>query len=112
MIRLSAERAQHIIDRTKDKKSSEVDNTVTKALGVLQENGIYACFLYLLAKEKENDSVVVDEILNLLAGLGLGRDEHSRFHLTAPAARQLKRKALCGMRRAITRSVVVVCESA
>ncbi|WP_299645329.1 hypothetical protein, partial [uncultured Chloroflexus sp.] len=46
------------------------DNTVTKALGVLQENGVYACFLYLLAKEKENGSVVVDEMLNLLAGLG------------------------------------------
>lgn len=70
--RLAAECAQRIIDHTKDKKSSEVDNTVTKALGVLQENGVYACFLYLLAKEKENGSIVIDEMLNLLAGLNFG----------------------------------------
>lgn len=52
-----------------------IDNTVTKALGVLQENGVYACFLYLLAKEKENGSVIIDEMLNLLAGLGFGWDK-------------------------------------
>ncbi len=68
--RLAAEHAQAIIRRTSDKKASEVDNTVTKALGVLQENGIYACFLYLLAKEKENGHVVVEEMLGLLEDLG------------------------------------------
>lgn len=73
--RLAAECAQRIIERTKEEKASEVDNTITKALGVLQENGVYACFLYLLAKEKENGSVVIDEMLNLLAGLGFGWDK-------------------------------------
>jgi len=68
--RLAAQYAQEIIRRTADKKASDVDNTVTKALGVLQENGVYACFLYLLAKEKENGSVVVEEMLNLLNDLG------------------------------------------
>lgn len=68
--RLAAEHAQVIIKCTKDKKASEVDNTITKALGVLQENGVYACFLYLLSKEKENGSVVVVEMLNLLDSLG------------------------------------------
>jgi hypothetical protein len=70
--RLAAEYAQNIITRTKDKKASDIDNTITKALGVLQENGVYACFLYLLAREKENDSVVVNEMLNVLDGLGFG----------------------------------------
>jgi len=70
--RLAARHAQEIIRRTNDKKASDVDNTVTKTLGVLQENGVYACFLYLLAKEKENGSVVVEEMLNLLGGLGFG----------------------------------------
>lgn len=56
--------------KTKQQLTTDIDNTVTKALGVLQENGVYACFLYLLAKEKENGRVVVDEMLNLLAGLG------------------------------------------
>ena len=69
---LAAQHAQAIIKRTKDKKTSDVDNTITKALGVLQENGVYACFLYLLAKEKENGSVVVAEMLSLLDGLGFG----------------------------------------
>lgn len=70
--RLAAQTAQAIITNTKDKKANDVENTVTKALGVLQEDGIYACFLYLLAKEKENGKVVIEEMLNLLEGLRFG----------------------------------------
>lgn len=70
--RLVAQYAQAIIRHTRDKKASDVDNTITKALGVLQENGIYACFLYLKAKEKDNGDVVVEEMLNLLDSLGFG----------------------------------------
>ncbi len=55
--------------KSKEQLAIDIDNTVTKALGVLQENGVYACFLYLFAKEKENGRVVVEEMLNLLAGL-------------------------------------------
>jgi len=58
--------------KSKQQLASDVDNTVTKALGVLQENGVYACFLYLLAKEKENGNVVVEEMLNLLDKLNFG----------------------------------------
>jgi hypothetical protein len=68
--RLAAQHAQAIIRRTGDEKAGDVDNTITKALGVLQENGVYACFLYLKAKEKGNGDIVVDEMLNLLVGLG------------------------------------------
>lgn len=67
--RLAAQHAQAVITSTKDKKSSDLESTVTKALGVLQENGVYACFLYLLAKEKENGKELVTEMLNLLDGL-------------------------------------------
>lgn len=70
--RLAAQHAQAIIRRTSEKKASDVDNTITKALGVLQENGVYACFLYLKAKEKENGDIVVEEMLNLLDALGFG----------------------------------------
>ena len=70
--RLAAEHAQEIIKRTADKKASDVDNTATKALGVLQENGVYACFLYRLAKENGNGKVVVEEMLRLLEGLNFG----------------------------------------
>lgn len=65
--RLAAQHAQKIISNT-----SDVESTVTKALGVLQENGVYACFLYLKAKEQENGDVVVEGMLNLLDGLGFG----------------------------------------
>ncbi len=71
--RLAAQHAQEIIRRAVEEKNAEsdkIDNTVTKALGVLQENGVYACFLYLLAKEGDIGKVVVDELLNLLQGLG------------------------------------------
>lgn len=64
--RLAAQHAQAIVNKTKD----DIENTVTKALGVLQANGVYACFLYLLAKEKENCEIVVGEMFNLLDGLG------------------------------------------
>jgi len=62
------------LDKKKSKKQLAVDadNTITKALGVLQENGVYACFLYLLAKEKENGPIVIQEMLNLLDELGFG----------------------------------------
>lgn len=72
--RLAAKHAQAVIRRTVDegrKKPGDVENTVTKTLGVLQENGVYACVLYLLSRKQEKGSVeVVDEIMNLLDGLG------------------------------------------
>ena len=44
---LSAQCAQELVCE------HDIEIAATKALGVLQENGVYACFLYLLAKEKE-----------------------------------------------------------
>ncbi|WP_448560973.1 hypothetical protein [Trichothermofontia sp.] len=71
LINLDSLAAQYAQDIVK-KANSEIETTVTKALGVLQEDGVYACFLYLLAKEKENGRVVVDEMLSLLEKLGFG----------------------------------------
>lgn len=82
--KLAARHAQHIIRRTKavDRQDSlstqqspgDVDNAVTKALGVLQENGVYACALYLLSRTQDEErriaAVIGDEMLNLLANLG------------------------------------------
>lgn len=66
---LAAHHAQKVIHRTEGAKASEVDNTVTKALGVLQENGIYACALFLKSRskdEKRRADVLMDEMLHLL----------------------------------------------
>ncbi len=67
---LAAKYAQEVIKNSKD---IDIENTVTKALGVLQENGVYACFLYLLAKENEKvEKVVVNNMLGLLDELNFG----------------------------------------
>jgi len=62
---LAALHAQKVV-----KQSDDIDNTVTKTIGVLQEHGVYASFLYLLAKEKENGMILVLEMLDLLNSLG------------------------------------------
>jgi hypothetical protein len=69
---LAAKYAQEVIKNSKD-KDIDIENTVTKALGVLQENGVYACFLYLMAKEDEKrEKVVVKNMLGLLDELNFG----------------------------------------
>ncbi len=71
---LAAHHAQEVIRNTQgEKKASDVDNTVTRALGILQENGIYACTLFLKSRpkaEKDRADAVMTEMLNLLDGLG------------------------------------------
>ncbi len=72
---LAAKYAQNIVKELVNNKNTDagsVDNTVTKTLGVLQTDGVYACFLYLFAKEKDNGGVVIENMLNLLAALPFG----------------------------------------
>ena len=66
--RLAAETAQKFVSSNiiNNKTAKEKENTITKGLGVLQENGVYACFLYLLAKEGEIGKVAVNQMLTLL----------------------------------------------
>lgn len=63
---LAATHVQKIIDGTTDQRPDNVDNAVTKALGMLQEHGVYACFLYLLAKEGKIGEIAIKEMLNVL----------------------------------------------
>jgi len=70
--RVAANRAQTIVDEAvKKREAKDVDNLVTKALGVLQENGVYACFLFLFSRtqKKEQDiaKVVREQLLELAA---------------------------------------------
>ncbi len=50
-------------------EAKHVDNLVTKALGVLQESGTYACILYLYSRtqseEQEVAEVVHDKLLDM-----------------------------------------------
>ena len=67
---LAAKHAQELVQGTK--KANDLENSLTKTLGVLQENGVYACFLYLVAREKENGEIIVDHLLNLLGENAFG----------------------------------------
>lgn len=72
---LAAKHAQGIIldavdgpdEKTRLKQAGDMDNTVTKTLGILQSDGVYACFLYLFSKEQpQRGTPVVRHMLKML----------------------------------------------
>lgn len=74
---LAAKHAQELIENL----GENAETPVTKALGVLQENGVYACFLYLYAREKDGGKIAgkMVDLLNeaLLKGEEI-RSENSK----------------------------------
>lgn len=61
--RLAAQKAQGIVDRaTEGHKAGEVDGLATKALGVLQENGVYAATLFLLSRSASAEREIAREV--------------------------------------------------
>ncbi|MBU0491729.1 MAG: hypothetical protein KKA73_00830 [Chloroflexi bacterium] len=81
--RLVAQYAQSIVNgyvketgKKGAKQAQAVDGLVTKALGVVQENGVYAGVLFLLSRKRKEDqdiaSIVVDELLKLARELPFG----------------------------------------
>jgi hypothetical protein len=72
----AAQTAQHIIDAAMEVgkgKAQETETLVTKALGVLQENGVYACALFLYARTMDRAIAekVRDGLLRMTSELGL-----------------------------------------
>ena len=61
----AAKTAQEIIKETKESKASEVENLITKTLGVLQENGVYACMLFLYSRTSKSDKIVRKKLLGI-----------------------------------------------
>ena len=70
---LAAQHAQNLVDRLKE-SAKETENTITKTLGVLQENGVYACFLYLYAREDQGKAIA-EKMLALLQALDFPKPE-------------------------------------
>jgi hypothetical protein len=73
---IAAQHAQKIIAATMRENKANVENVVTKALGVIQEQGIYAGLLYLLSrpdKEKTIAEVARDQLVALLEEEALSR---------------------------------------
>lgn len=59
---IAAQKAQAIIKATeKIKKAADVENLVTKALGVIQEQGVYAGMLFILSRGSEKKEKKSDE---------------------------------------------------
>ena len=67
----AAKNAQQIIATTIDEgnKPSDVENLATKTLGVLQENGVYACLLYLYSRTNTTESPISRVIRRKLLAL-------------------------------------------
>lgn len=71
---LAARTAHGIIDDTKVMNgekldAGKVDNLITKALGVLQENGVYAAMLYLYSRTEKNDKFIAEKAREKLLSL-------------------------------------------
>lgn len=68
---LAAKRAQAIVSANKDagREAQDVDNLVTKVLGVLQEDGVYACGLYLLSRSQDKEKLIAGEVRAQMVGL-------------------------------------------
>ena len=65
---LAAQTGQEIIAQTESRSANDVENLITKSLGVLQENGVYAALLYLYSRSNTTEKpIAVPTRKNLLA---------------------------------------------
>jgi len=85
---LAAQSAQSIIDETKGQEASNVENVITKVLGVLQENGVYAALLYLYSRSNATEKPIAKKTREKLLDL------MKEFELSVPANREEASPAL------------------
>lgn len=96
---LAAKHAQSVVD------AGVEENLITKALAVLQEQGVYACFLYLHAREKENAPRVIEKNMReLLKTLGIESNESDVLKYAAHLTQELPRLLLA--REALERMLI------
>ena len=60
--RIAAQYAQKIVNE--DVKVKDLENQVTKSLGVLQEQGIYALMLLLFSQDSKETKAFMDQLQN------------------------------------------------
>ncbi len=82
--RLAAETAYRIIAAVEDNrqgqlKASEVDNLVTKTLGVLQDQGVYAATLFLFSRTGKADRAIAPFIRQRSEERRVGKECRSRW---------------------------------
>jgi hypothetical protein len=76
---VAAEAAQRIVDEPRPAKSLE--NLVTRSLGVLQDNGVYAAVLYLRSQTKDRDmaTTLSGQLLALAGGASGSAEAELKF---------------------------------
>lgn len=74
---LAARYAQEIVGGRGELKPAEVSNVLTKGLGVLQEEGVYACFLYFLGRGERVGQICTEGMTRLLVEASLARTRPS-----------------------------------
>lgn len=52
-----------------DGKPKDIENTLTRAAGILEEQGVYALFLYLFAREKRKGVAELSTLLERFCGV-------------------------------------------
>ncbi len=68
--RVAARRAQAIVNQAvAEAEPQAVDNLVTKALGVFQEDGVYAGFLFLFSRTRKQDQAIAEVVRKQLLTL-------------------------------------------
>jgi hypothetical protein len=80
--REAARYAQDIVNeavKLSNVEPKHVDNLVTKALGVLQENGTYACILYLYSRTQAEEKKVAEVVRGKLLDLAEELDDRFNF---------------------------------
>lgn len=66
----AAQYAQKIVNQ-KNIKAKDLENQITKSLGVLQEQGIYALMLFLFAQDNNATKAIYENLIELLQHIDL-----------------------------------------
>ncbi len=74
----SAKYAQDMVN-TKNVKAKDLENQVTKSLGVLQEQGIYALMLLLFSQDSKETRAIYEHLIELLKCIGLKNIEEATW---------------------------------
>jgi hypothetical protein len=74
---------------------ASIENPVTKALGVLQEQGVYACILFLLASKQQTILTPLYTLLDKLPGIA-NKEEIPSERTSAKDALKFYSDRVCG----------------
>lgn len=89
---LAAQYAQKIIADGK----AEIENLITKTLGVLQEQGVYACMLFLFSRTSKNEKSLADKTRSHLYALINELPAFANHQITDANALQFFSDTVCG----------------